>query len=219
MLGRIDVPRSEEDGECGERERDDEGRVETEDGEVDEGRRPQQRLDRNRSRLELERNVRKRAEHRHDRRDGRDGLALAVSGGDEVGDGREVLALRDPDDAQDQRHAEDEHQDRTEIDRNEVVAARCREADAAEERPGCTVDRQRQGVGDRAAAASLARANDTIAEPRHGEEQADIAERQRQDLPGFDHRAAAPMVPRRASVQPAAKASSCFGCPERATEP
>ena len=114
------------------------------------GRAPEQRVDRERHRLQLQGDVGQRAGHRDDGDDGGHRLALAVARGEEVGDRGDVLALGEPHDAQQEAPAEREQQDRPEIDREEVVARGGGEADAAEERPGRAVDGQRQGI-DRAA--------------------------------------------------------------------
>ena len=218
VLRRIDMARTEKNGEGGECERDDEGRVEAEYRQLFERRRAEQRFDRDRRGLELECDVGKCAQHRDDGRDRRNLVTLAVTCGDEVGDRCQILTLCDPNDAQDQRDAEHEHQDRSEIDRNEIIAAGRGEPDAAEERPGRAVDRQRQGIGDRSAAATLPRADHAVAEPGHGKEQADISQRQRQNLPGFDHSGAL-----LSKDSPATLAGhlgpSCFGPARRATEP
>jgi len=95
----------------------------------------EQDLDRNADRLQLQRNVGQQADDRDHGDDCCHRLALAIAGGHEVGDRRQVLALRDANDPQHQRRAEGEHDDRAEIDGNEIVARRRRETDAAEKRP------------------------------------------------------------------------------------
>ena len=51
-----------------------------------------------------------------------DALVLAVARGDEVGDRGDVLRLRQPHDPHDDRRAQPDHQDRADIDREEVEA-------------------------------------------------------------------------------------------------
>ena len=66
--------------------------------------------------------VRDRSDDRDQRHKRSDRLALAVARGDEVGDRRDVLALGEPHDPQHERRAQSDHQDRTDIDGQEVEA-------------------------------------------------------------------------------------------------
>ncbi len=157
VLGRVDVARAEQDGEGRHEQGDDQGRVGLQVEQL-QRRRAEQRRDGEGHGLELQGDVGERAGDGDDRDDGADGLALAVARGQKVGDRGDVLALGQPHDAQQEAPAEDEQEDRAEVDGKEVVARRGGEADAAEERPGRAVDGQREGVDQRPAAASLARA-------------------------------------------------------------
>jgi hypothetical protein len=86
-------------------------------------------------RLELQRDVGHRADDRDQRHGGGDRLALAVAGGDEVGDRGDVLRLGELDHAAEHRRAEADHQDRADIDRQEIDAGAAGKADRAEECP------------------------------------------------------------------------------------
>ena len=74
-----------------------------------------------------------------------------------------------------------------EIDGDEIVAGGGGIADAAEERPGGAVDRQRQGIDERPAAARLAEAAGPVGVPREREQDTHVSQRQRHNAPAFDH--------------------------------
>ena len=114
-------------------------------------------LQRRRDRLELQRDVGDRADDGDQRHRRRHRLALAVARGDEVGDRGDVLRLGEPHDAHDQRRAEPDHQDRPDIDSEEIVAGARGRADRAEERPRGAIDRERQRIDQRAARGPRAR--------------------------------------------------------------
>ena len=151
----------------------------------------QDRLQRGRHRLELERDVGHRADDRDHRHGGGDRLALAVARGDEVGDRGDVLRLGELDHAPQQRRAKPDHQDRADIDREEVDAGAGGEADRAEEGPGGAVDRQRQRIDQHAGAAALAR-RQPVAIAGDDEQQADIGERGGDHAPVVQHRCLSP---------------------------
>ncbi len=132
VFGGVDVPGPEQDGKGGHQERDHQCRVEVEELQL---ARAQQRRDGEGHGFELQGNVGERSRYRDDRDDGANGLALAVAGGQKVGDRGDVVALGQPDDTQQEAPAEHEQQDGAEIDRNEIVAGRSGKADAAEEGP------------------------------------------------------------------------------------
>ena len=145
------------------------------------------RFERERHRLELQRDVGNRADDR-DQRDGRgDRLALAVARGDEVGDRGDVLRLGEPHHPRDHRREQADHQHRADIDGEELVAAARGRADRAEERPGGAVDRQRQRIDQQPRAAVAAEAADAVAVARHEEQKPDVAERNRDDDPALQH--------------------------------
>ncbi len=191
MLGGVGVAGAEQDGESGHDEGDEQADVA--DGQAGEGRGlvgaegQQQRGHRLRHGLELQGDVGHDAGHRDDGDKGGDGGALAVAGADEVGDGGDVLGFAEADDAADERQAESEHQDGADVYGQEVEAAGCRQADAAEEGPRRAVDRQRQGVDVGPRARALAAARLDVAVIGHREQEADVYERGRDDFPGIQH--------------------------------
>ncbi len=96
--------------------------------------------------FELQHQVRKYA-HDGDQRDHHgQTLGLAVTGGDEVGDGGDVLALGHQDEASQQAPAEQKHQHGAQIDGHGRPGRLAGLAHGAEEGPGGAVDRQRQAV-------------------------------------------------------------------------
>ena len=105
-------------------------------------------------RAELQRHVRERTDRRDDRHQRRDARALAVAGGEEVGDRGRVLRLGLREDPPDQPEAEREDEDRAEIDRQEIEPGARRGPDPAEKGPAGAIDRQRQAV-DRAEIARI----------------------------------------------------------------
>ena len=186
VLGGVDVTGAEQNGEGRHRQGDDEGRVGRQ---VELLQRPlaEQRVDRDGDRLQLQGDVGQRAGNGDDRDDGGDRLALAVAGSEEVGNRGDVLALGQAHDAQQEAPAEDEQQDRAEIDGNEVVAGRGGEADAAEECPGGAVDGERQGVDQGPAVTRPVEAAGTVGIPSQRKQDTDVSQRKRNDAPAFDH--------------------------------
>ncbi len=131
--------------------------------------------------------------HRADDGDGGGGrgdrLALAVSCGNEVGDRGDILRFRKVDDAHQERRAARQHQDRADIDRQEFDAGSGCEADRAEERPRCAIDRQRQRIDKRAEAAAL-ELRQPLAVAGNDKKEADVAERGCDHAPVMQHRIA-----------------------------
>ena len=119
VLGRVGVAGAERHREAGEHQRHDEREVAEHRHRAPDdaalGRR-QEHVERGRHGLELQRDVGHGADHRDHADDRRDALALAVAGGDEVGDRGDVLRLGDPHHPRDERVAEPDHQDRADID-------------------------------------------------------------------------------------------------------
>jgi len=186
VLGGVGLARAEQHREGGEGDGDDEGDV------ADIGNAGnvliliEDRLQRRCDGFQLQRDVRHRADDGDGGGGGRDGLALAVAGGDEVGDRGDVLRFRQLDDAHQQRRAERDHQDRADIDREEFDAGACREADRAEERPGRTVDRKRQRIDEHAEAAALNLCQ-PLAIAGDDEQKPDVAERGCDHAPVMQH--------------------------------
>ena len=198
MLGRVDVARAEQHREDRHRERDEqrdvaEHRLRHAGGHVEMG---QDRAERGRHRLELQRDIGDRADDRDQRHGRGDRLVLAVARRDEVGDRGDVLRLGEPHDVRDQRRGEPDHDDRADIDGEEVVAGARGEPDRAEERPGRAVDRERERIDDRPRAAPP-RARMLVAIARDDEQQPDVAERNDDDDPALQHRVScATLAPR-----------------------
>ena len=186
VLGGVDMAGAEQDRERRHRQGDDEGGVGRQ-IELLQRARAEQRVDREGHRLQLQRDVGQGAGNGDDGDGGGDGLTLAVAGSKEVGDRGDVLALGQPHDAQQEAPAESKKQDRTEVDGEEVVALGGGEPDAAEERPGGAVDRERQGVDQRPAVARPGEAAGTVGIPRQRKQDTDVSERKRDDTPTFNH--------------------------------
>ena len=142
--------------------------------------------ERRRGRLELERDIGDRSDQRDQRHGHRHRLALAVARGDEIGDRGDVLRFRELDHAAQQRRAQSDHQDRADIDREEIDAGAGRKADRAEERPRGAVDRERERIDPRAGAAALRRRK-AVAMARHQEQEPDVAERGGNHAPVVQH--------------------------------
>ena len=64
-----------------------------------------------------------------------EGRALAEAGRDQVGDRRDVVGTDDRDQPLEERHAEEQHQGRPQVDRNVCPAVAHGGAHCAEERP------------------------------------------------------------------------------------
>ncbi len=199
MLGRVDVACAEQHREQRHRQRDIERHV-AEQRPADFGGRHgvrDDRFQRERHRLELQRDVGDRADDR-DQRDGcGDRLALAVACGDEIGDRGDVLRLGEPHHPSDHRREQADHQHRADIDGEELVAAARGRTDRAEERPGGAVDRKRQRIDQESRAAVAAETPDTIAIACHKEQEPDVAERNRNNDPALQHAAFPPGVLKR----------------------
>ena len=189
VLGGIDMTRAEQHGEDRHRDRHVERdvaqhRLHCAAGGSD---MHQDRGQRGRHRFELKRDVWDRADDRDQRHGGGDGLGLAVAGGNEVGDRRDVLRLGEPHDAHDQRPAKPDHQDGTDIDRQEVEAGARGEAHRAEERPGGAVDREREGIDELPPITAGTEPTRLVPVARDNEQEADIAERKGNDDPALQH--------------------------------
>ncbi|MNZ58902.1 hypothetical protein D3C78_769200 [compost metagenome] len=112
-------------------------------------------------------------------------LGLAIAGGDEVGDGGDVLALGHQDEAGQQAPAKQEHQHGAKIDGHRRPGGFARLPDGAEEGPGGAIDGERQAVEQ-----GLALEPTALALVRHigdEEQQAQIGERQPDQQPSLVH--------------------------------
>ena len=125
VLGRVDMPGPEQDGEHRHRHRDEQRHVAQQRASGLAGRHHMgdDGFKRERHRLELQRDVGNGADDRDQRDGGGDRLALAVARRDEVGDRRDVLALGEPHHARDQRREQPDHDHRADIDGEKLVAA------------------------------------------------------------------------------------------------
>jgi len=143
--------------------------------------------------LELQRDIGHRADDRDQRDGGGDRLALAIARANEIGDRGDVLRLREPDHAAQQRRAEPDHQDRAGIDREEIDTGAGGGADRAKERPGGAIDRERQRIDQPAGTAALRR-REAVAIACDHEQQADIDKRRCNHAPVVEHRWSLPLV-------------------------
>ena len=191
MFGRVGLAGSEQHRERRHRQRHDQRDI------ADDRNRgkglvlAQDGFERRRHRLELQRDVGNRSDDR-DQGDGcGDGLALAVTRGDEIGDRGDVLRFRQLDHAAQQRRAERDHQDRADIDREKIHAGAGGESDRAEKRPGGAIDRQRQRIDQRAGAAALRR-RQPVAMAGHQKQEPDVAEGGCDHAPVVQHRCLLP---------------------------
>ncbi|MEZ0030173.1 hypothetical protein ABIF68_000543 [Bradyrhizobium japonicum] len=186
MLGGVGLPRAEQHGEGGHRQRHHQRHV-AEDRDVRERLvLAQDRFERGGDRLELERDVGHRADDRDQRHRCRRRLALAVARADEVGDRGDVVRFRELDHTAQDAGAEPDHQDRADIDREEVGRGAGGEADRAEEGPGGAIDRERQRIDQPGCAAAPGR-RAAVAVARHQEQEADIAEGGSDHAPVVQH--------------------------------
>ena len=142
---------------------------------------------RRRHRFELKRDVGNGADDGDERYGGGDGLGLAVTGGNEVSNRRDVLCLGQPHDAHDQRRAQPDQQDGPDIDGQKVEAgARC-ESHRAKERPGGAVDRERERIDEVAPTAFAPEPPSPVPVARNHEQEADIAECEGDNDPALQH--------------------------------
>ena len=193
VLGDVEMPRAEEDGEEREQRRDsDRGLHEQRILRQASADAAHQHQEAGRHGLELQRQVRHDADDRDEGDDGAEHPALAVARCDEVGDRGDALPLADAHHLAQQDPGQRRGERRPEIDRQEADAGNRRASDAAVERPGGAIDRHRQcvdvGVRDRAAPAFGA----AVAHPRDGEQRPEIGERDEDDRPGGDHGSRSP---------------------------
>ena len=173
VLGGIGVAGPEEDGEGGHHHRHVEGGV----GEQRRmGRIPVrgEHAEGGGDRLELQGDVGQGADQRHQAGEGGEGLGLAVAGGDEVGDGGDVLVLGDADHLGQHRPEQQEGEDRADIDAGEGPAPGGGLAGGAVEAPGGAVDGQRQAVDDGATLAGAVLPGATVASPGDAEQHGDV---------------------------------------------
>ena len=137
------------------------------------------------NRLQLQGDVRHRADDGDDGGERRDRRVLAVARADEVGDGGDALRLGVPDQPLDEARCEDEDEDRAEIDRQEGQPVARRHADRAEKCPGGAVDGEAERIDARPADARPAGRRPAVSPPGHGEQQQQIDDRREDDDPAM----------------------------------
>ena len=137
--------------------------------------------------LQLQRNVRNDAQHGDDGHDTSQSGALAVAGGDEIGDGGDAMHLADADDLAQHEPAERCDQRRSDVGRQKSHTAGGRASHAAVKGPGRTVDGQGKGVNVRIADEALPDLRVPVADIGNGEQQADVAEGKKQNGFGCQH--------------------------------
>ena len=180
VLGRVDVAGAEEDGECGHREGRDEGRVDDADaGQLHGYQRvaAKKGLGCKDDGLQLQGDIGQQANQRDDRDDGGNGGALAVAGREEVGDRGDVLGFGETDDAGQKLPAKQEDEGGADVDGEEVPARGAGAADAAKERPGRAINRDRERI-DKGAAKGRAPAiaSPAVASPCDREQHTDVGD-------------------------------------------
>ena len=193
MLGGVDVPGAEQDAEQRDQQEHEQGRLRTAAGvagAADQGG------DAGGDRLELERDVGDGAGDRDHGDEARQHGALAVAGGDEVGDRGDALRLGDAQHLLDQKAEQQCRQGGAEIDRQEIQPLARGETDAAVEGPGGAVDAQGQRVDIGAADDAAALVRPLVAERGDREQHAEIEQRDQQDDAGIEHQ---PRFPGRAA--------------------
>src|ERR1700722_20645872 len=97
-----------------------------------------------------------------------------VSSADEVGDRGDVVTLGDANDPPQKRSAEQEHQRRSEVDRQKVPAAAGRASDRSVERPRSAVNAQREAVDPRLARRGTDDARATVPEVGNRKQYCDV---------------------------------------------
>ena len=198
MLGRVRVARAEGDRESGQHDRHDESKVAEDRHRAGDGggvRGGEEDAERSRYRLQLQGDVGNGADHGDEAHERRDALALAVAGGDEIGDRGDVLRLGDAHDPGDEGLAEADHQDRADIDGDEVEAGAAGEPDRAEERPRGAVDRQGQRIDGRSRRPLHETAAGLVAPMGDREQAAQINEGRQNDPPAGDHEGSSECAP------------------------
>ncbi len=147
---------------------------------------PGQHLQAHRHRFVLQRQIRDDADQRdHCHQRGQPPRA-AVARGNEIGDGHGVFGACDQRQPLDDAPAEQQQQQRAEIDRQIADTVAHRRAHRAVERPRRAVHRQCQAVDRRPQPRPLRIHRPTIAPPRHPEQQRGVTQRDQQQYPARD---------------------------------
>ena len=189
MLRRIRMARPECNGEDRQHQRDNQREIaeEREPGRRNSGGCGQENVERGRHCFQLKRDIRDRSDERDQADDSGHPFALAVSRGDEIGDGRDVLRLRHPNDPCDEHVSQSDHQDRAYIDGEKIEAGAAGEPYRPVERPRSAINRERQR-GYRGARRTLDDAATRVVAPIcDREKQAQIDKRRKKNRPAGDH--------------------------------
>ncbi len=137
--------------------------------------------------LQLDRDVGHHANGGDRRNKGAQGLALAIAGREEVGDGGDVLAFGDFGDALQKRPAKGENQDRPDIDRQEIKTRARGDADTAEIGPGGAVDAERQGIDEGAGRAGFSPVGGLSPQVATANRPPEIGQSEEEDHPALQH--------------------------------
>ena len=129
-----------------------------------------------RHRLKLKRDVGNDADHRDDRGQRGNRLALAVARADEIRDGRDVVGLRGPHHLLHERVAQQHHQDRAGAEEHEVDAAPGHATHAAVEAPGRAVDGEGERIDQRLPDTASQARGVAVAQVCDGKKQREIAD-------------------------------------------
>ena len=187
VLGRVGVTGAEQNGEHRQQRGDDQRNVADHrvEGRWRAGVVFDHQADGIRDRLELQGDVGDHADGGDQRGRRGDDEALAVARSQEIGHRRDLLRLGQPDDAPEQRKAEQEHQDRPGVDAEELETAFRRNADGAEEGPGRAIDGEAQRVDQRARASWSRLVRPAVAKARDDEQKRHIGDRYDDDEPAL----------------------------------
>ena len=188
MLGGVDLAGAEQDREQRQQRRHVQRRI----AQRAFGAARGQHVHAHRHRLELQREIRHRRDHRDRGHQCGQARCAAVARGQEIGDRDDALLAGNQHQPLQHAPAEQHQQQRAEVDRQECQALARGGADRAVERPRRAVHRQRQCIHQRAQARSRRRA--LVARVGHREQQADIAGRHQQQDPAGDHGITTPRV-------------------------
>ena len=138
--------------------------------------------------LELQCEIRDRRDHRDHRDHGRQSARAAIARRQEVGDRHDAVLAGCKHQPFLQAPAEQQQQDRSQVDRQEAQARPRGRAHRAIERPRGAVHRERQRIHRRPQAWTLRQTRMAFAQPGHGEQQAHVGQCHQQQEPAGHHR-------------------------------
>ena len=186
VLAAHDFARAEENRKRGQQRRDEYCAVQEERG----FRRGSagENLEAEGDRFQLERHVWQDSDHGDAGDQHRDRLVSPVARADKVGNGGDVVALRDAHDPREKRRTEHKHQHGSEVNGEEVPAAVRGTAHGAVEGPRRAVHAEGEAVHPRLAGGCTHEARPPIPEIRDREQQRDVTHRDRKQCPRTQHR-------------------------------